>query len=138
VDDYVVKPFSMLELLGRIQAVLRRCAAPAAPGPETLSFADVTVDFARHQLLRAGARVAVPERAIEMLRVLASAGGQLVTRDRLIDEVWGPDSGVNHRTLDNLMGTLRQAIEPDPRAPVHLLTVHGRGFRFLEQPQGTA
>jgi DNA-binding response OmpR family regulator len=134
VDDYVVKPFSMLELLGRIQAVLRR-AAPAGPAPlDVLRVGAVTVDFAHHAVTRGGERLAVPERAVELLEVLVRASGAIVSRDRLIEAVWGRDAQVNARTLDNLVLALRQAIEPTPRTPVHLLTVHGRGFRFLADP----
>jgi DNA-binding response OmpR family regulator len=129
VDDYVTKPFSILELLGRVQALLRR-ARPAAPTSAPLAFGDLEVDFDRLELRRAGQRLEVPERAVEVLGVLARADGRVVSRDQLLDEVWGRDQVVNTRTIDNLVVKLRQAIEHNPDAPRHLLTVHGRGYRF--------
>lgn len=131
VDDYLTKPFSILELLGRVQAVLRR-SAPRSPDVQPpLSLGDVEVDFASLELRKAGTRQALPERAIELLAVLDRAGGRIVSRNELIDAVWGADQALNPRTVDNLVLKLRQALEPDPNAPVHLLTVHGRGYRFL-------
>ncbi|MDB5101935.1 MAG: DNA-binding response regulator [Cyanobacteria bacterium RYN_339] len=131
VDDYVTKPFSILELMGRIQAVLRR-AAPATPRAlAAMTLGVVTVDFQRLELRRAGKRVDVPTRAIEVLAALLRADGRIVSRDALLDAVWGRDQVVNPRTVDNLVVKLRQAIEVDPDRPHHLLTVHGRGYRFV-------
>jgi DNA-binding response OmpR family regulator len=131
VDDYVTKPFSILELMGRIGAVLRRTGAGRAAGPAALSLGEAEVDFERLELRRAGRPVELPQRAIAMLRVLAVADGRVVSRDQLIDEVWGRDQALNTRTIDNMVVRLRQAIEPDPEQPRHLLTVHGRGYRLV-------
>jgi DNA-binding response OmpR family regulator len=135
VDDYITKPFSILELLGRIQAVLRRAtpAAPRAMAPLTLGH--VSIDFERFELRRSGRRIDLPARALELLAVLARAGGRIVSRNDLLDEVWGIDQVVNPRTVDNLVVKLRQAIEIDPDQPHHLLTVHGRGYRLVTLEQ---
>jgi DNA-binding response OmpR family regulator len=134
VDDYVTKPFSVLELLGRVEAVLRRAAPATPPAPPALALGPVEVDFHRLQLRREGQLVDLPERAIELLRVLVEADGQIVSRDGLIDRVWGADQAIGGRRIDNLVVKLRQAIEADPGEPRHILTVHGRGYRFVLSP----
>ncbi|HEY9724603.1 MAG TPA: response regulator transcription factor [Oscillatoriaceae cyanobacterium] len=131
VDDYVTKPFSLLELLGRIQAVLRRSRPQTPEAPAALVWDDVTVDFARLELRRGDRPLELPPRALEVLRVLAGAKGAIVSRDRLLDEVWGADQEVNPRSVDNLVVKLRQAIEAEPEQPRRLLTVHGRGYRLV-------
>ncbi len=134
VDDYVTKPFSILELLGRIQAVLRRTrggsAKPPAPaGP--LRLGDVEVDFSHLEIRRRGRPMAISHRAFTLLAALAAAEGQILSRDRLIDAIWGPDQVANYRSIDNLVVKLRRAIEADPQNPRHLLTVHGTGYRLV-------
>ena len=96
----------------------------------------VEADFGaeRLELRRDGTRLDVPERAIEILRALAAAEGRILSRDALIDQVWGADQAIQGRRVDNLMVDLRQAIEPDPAAPRHLLTVHGRGYKLVVVP----
>jgi DNA-binding response OmpR family regulator len=134
VDDYVTKPFSVLELLGRVQAVLRRTRGPMAPvpaGPAALTIGLAEADFERLELRKDGLRVELPARAVELLQALAAHDGRIVGREALIDQVWGADQAIQGRRVDNLVVLLRQAIEPDPTAPVHLLTVHGRGYRLV-------
>jgi DNA-binding response OmpR family regulator len=134
VDDYVTKPFSMLELLGRVGALLRRAGAtakPVAAGPERLVLGAVDVDLRRHAATRAGAPLELPAKAFGVLAALARADGAPVSRDALLDEVWGQDHAANPRTVDNLVVRLRQAIEPDPASPAYLVTVHGKGYRLV-------
>lgn len=136
VDDYITKPFSVLELLGRVQAVLRRTRGPgpppgaAAPAPCTIGAAEA--DFERLELRKDGVRVDLPARAVELLAALVAQDGRIVSRDALIDQVWGPEHEIQGRRVDNLVVQLRQALEPDPAHPVHLLTVHGRGYRLVK------
>ena len=125
IEDYVTKPFSLLELLARIQVVLRR-AKPVAQ--TSLQFGPVQLDLERFSLT--GKDVSLPATAFDLLRVLHQRRGQAVTRDQLIDEVWGVDENVTQRTLNNLIVKIRQAIETDPDQPEHLLTVHGVGYRL--------
>lgn len=127
VDDYVTKPFSIMELLGRIQAVIRRAQPVEAPANR---FGEAEVDFKAYSLKRGGASVELPAKAIDILRVLADRKGQVVSRDALIDAVWGADEFINERTVNNLVVKLRQAIEADPASPRHLKTIHGVGYRL--------
>lgn len=138
-DDYVAKPFSPLELLGRVQAVLRRTSPPGADpapapaaddGPAELRLGAVHVDFRAYTVHRGGVPQEAPARALDVLRALARSPGAVVTRDRLIDLVWGPEEFINQRTLNNLVLRLRQLVEPEPAAPRYLKTVHGVGYRF--------
>jgi DNA-binding response OmpR family regulator len=137
VDDYVTKPFSLLELLGRIGALLRRGApagepagGPAEGPPEALRFGPVTLDLRRYQASRDGQPIELPAKAFDVLGALARRKGEVVSRDDLIDEVWGKDEFINQRTVNNLVVRLRQAIEPDAEAPRYLKTVHGVGYRL--------
>lgn len=122
VDDYVVKPFSVAELLGRIGALLRR----AAPATRVLQFGSVQVDLER---FTAGGE-ALPARACDILRVLASRRGQAVTKDQLMDEVWGTGETITLKTVHNLIVRIRQLIEKNPENPQFLKTVHGVGYRL--------
>lgn len=132
VDDYVTKPFSSLELVGRIEAVLRRCRATVAqsPLPPALDVGGCEVDFGRMEVRRDGSVVPLPPRAIEVLAALARADGRVVSRDALCNQVWGAEGG-SPRTVDNLVVKLRQALEDSPGEPRHVLTVHGQGYRLV-------
>ena len=133
-DDYVVKPFSMRELLLRISVLLRRTdgGAPGIDGtPDKARFGDVVVDFAGYSLTRAGKRVGLSRRELELLRFFLNHAGEAVDRARILDEVWGRDESPSTRTIDMHVLKLRRKIEPDPEAPTHLLTVHGVGYKFL-------
>lgn len=124
IEDYVTKPFSLLELLARIQVVLRR----ATPRTQALQFGPVLLDLERFTV--SGREVTLPAKAFDMIKVLHQRRGQAVSRDELIDGVWGVDENVTQRTLNNLIVKIRQAIEADPEQPKHLLTVHGVGYRL--------
>lgn len=124
IEDYVTKPFSLLELLARIQVVLRR----AQPVSRALQFGEVVLDLEKFSVR--GREITLPARAFDMLKLLHQRRGQAVSRDELIDGVWGVDENVTQRTLNNLIVKIRQAIEVDPEQPRHLLTVHGVGYRL--------
>jgi len=132
-DDYVVKPFSMRELLMRVRAVLQRSAG-GVPGLELSSgrarFGAVEVDFAAYTLTRAGKRHGLSRRELELLRYFLAHEGEALDRLRLLSDVWGPDESPTTRTIDTHVLKLRKKLEADPERPRHLITVHGVGYRF--------
>jgi two-component system response regulator RegX3 len=132
-DDYVTKPFSMRELVARVRANLRR-AETAVPSDdsEVLRGGPVEVDVARHEASVRGHDVALPPKEFELLETFLRRKGRLLTRDFLIDEVWGPDYFGDTKTLDVHVKRLRQKLEDDPHRPVHLLTVRGLGYKFVD------
>lgn len=129
-DDYVTKPFSLMELLARIAAVLRRAGKGASTEPEALSFGDVEVDFVRQRATKAGEPVELPTRAFRILAVFARRVGEVVSREILLEEAWGYEKAVNTRTVDNHLVKLRKLLEDEPDKPRHLVTVHGAGYRL--------
>ncbi len=128
-DDYVVKPFAMAELLARIEARLRRPAAPAAP--ERYAFGDVDVDFRKAEVRKAGAPVEITARELSLLRYFIVHREATVSRDELLDRVWGYQATPSTRTVDVHVAALRRKIEDDPPQPRWLLTVHGLGYKFV-------
>lgn len=129
-DDYVAKPFSIRELLARIRALLRR-AQPAKTLPDQLRFDDVAVDFVSYEASKAGQPVEMTRKEFSVLRLLASRPGEVVTRDELLNEVWGYENYPTTRTVDNHIATLRAKLEGDAANPRHLRTVHGVGYKFV-------
>ena len=126
-DDYVTKPFSPRELRARIRALLRR----AAPEEETVRrFGDCEVDFSRAELRRAGASVDLTAIELKMVQMLLRAEGRVVTREQIINEVWGHDVFVTDRVVDTHVVKLRRKIEADPSQPKHIVSVRGIGYRF--------
>lgn len=128
-DDYLVKPFSTRELLARVRALLRR-SERAAAAVEQVAFGAVRVDFLKQICERDGQRVALTARELAMLKLLAEARGEPVTRDRFLEVVWGYHAFPSTRTVDNQILSLRAKLEADPARPVHLQTVHGVGYRL--------
>jgi DNA-binding response OmpR family regulator len=128
-DDYVTKPFSPRELLARVRAVLRRSQQVALE--EKYSFDDVSVDFSRMELRRAGTEVALTPQEFKILKYFAQNSERVVPRDQLLNEVWGYSCYPSTRTVDNHILKLRQKLEKDPANPVHFLTVHGVGYKFV-------
>jgi DNA-binding response OmpR family regulator len=131
-DDYVTKPFSLRELTARVHALLRRIdqAAAADVVEGTVDLGQVQVDLAGHRLLRGGEVVPLKPRAFELLSFFLRNPGQVFTRDRLLERVWGYDYGGETRTVDVHVHWLRQRIEEDPARPVMLQTVRGVGYVF--------
>ena len=128
-DDYVTKPFSVRELLARIRVRLRRHVAGADVAK--LRFSDVEVDFDKHEATRGGRRVDLTGKEFEVLRFLSDHRGEIVTRDRLLDEVWGYESYPTTRTVDNHILRLRQKLEVDASNPRHIVSVYGEGYKFV-------
>jgi len=132
-DDYVTKPFSMRELVSRIRALLRRAGMSAQPEPvEVLRGGSVELDVGRHEAQVGGEPMALPPKEFELLEAFLRRKGRLLTREFLIEEVWGSDYYGDTRTLDVHVKRLRQKIEQDPHEPAHLLTVRGLGYRFVD------
>jgi two-component system, OmpR family, response regulator RegX3 len=132
-DDYVTKPFSMRELMSRVRANLRRAEMPLVQGEreEMLEGGPVQIDVPRHEVRVRGEQVAFPPKEFELLELFLRRKGRLLTRDHLIDEVWGSDYFGDTKTLDVHVKRIRKKIEEDPHRPVHLLTVRGLGYKFV-------
>jgi two-component system response regulator RegX3 len=133
-DDYVTKPFSMRELVSRIRANLRRSkmSSSTQDRQEILEGGPVRLDVGKHEVTVRGTEVPLPPKEFELLEAFLSRKGRLLTRDFLIDEVWGSDYFGDTKTLDVHVKRLRQKIERDPHQPDHLLTVRGLGYKFVE------
>jgi two-component system response regulator RegX3 len=133
-DDYVTKPFSMRELVSRVRANLRRTRPHAVPTPadEILEGGPVRMDVARHEVAVRDDSVSLPPKEFELLEAFLRRKGRLLTRDFLIEEVWGPDYFGDTRTLDVHVKRLRRKLEDDPHEPEHLLTVRGLGYKFVD------
>ena len=133
-DDYVTKPFSMRELVSRVRANLRRTRPHAVPSPadEVLEGGPVRMDVARHEVAVREDAVSLPPKEFELLEAFLRRKGRLLTRDFLIEEVWGPDYFGDTRTLDVHVKRLRRKLEDDPHRPDHLLTVRGLGYKFVD------
>ena len=127
-DDYLAKPFSLRELLARVRAVLRR------PGPrqkgEELAFGDVRVRSRGRQVFKAGREVTLTRKEFDLLLYLLAHRGEVITRERLLDEVWGYERFPTTRTVDTHVLRLRRKFEADPEWPQWIVTVHGQGYRF--------
>ena len=129
-DDYVTKPFSVRELMARVRALLRRAHPPRAL-PDELRFDDVEVDFRRYEARKGEKALEMTRKEFGVLRLLAARAGEVVSRDDLLNEVWGYENYPTTRTVDNHIALLRSKLEPDPSQPRHLLTVHGVGYKFV-------
>ena len=126
-DDYVTKPFSPLELRARIKAVLRR--APGEPR-EWFSFGGIEIDLASCQALRNGATVDLTATEFKLLSAFIRNRGRVLSREKLLDQVWGKDTAITDRVVDNHIMNLRRKIEPNPEEPRYLTSVRGLGYRF--------
>jgi two-component system response regulator RegX3 len=138
-DDYVSKPYRLRELVARMRAVLRRKGAEAPPlsGPddEVVEVGDVAVDHSRHEVTIRGESVRLPLKEFELLALLLENAGRVLTRDRLIDRVWGSDYVGDTKTLDVHIKRLRAKVEDDPARPSRIVTIRGLGYKY-EVPRG--
>jgi two-component system response regulator RegX3 len=137
-DDYVTKPYRMRELVARIRAVLRRAPVDAfsAPTGEAIVVGDVAIDPERHEVVIRGELVSLPLKEFELLEELLESAGRLVTREALIDRVWGLDYVGDTKTLDVHVKRLRGKVEVDPANPTRIITIRGLGYKY-EVPKAT-
>ncbi len=129
-DDYVTKPFSLMELLARVASVLRRAKGGEAAEPIRLAFGGIEIDLVGQVAMRGGTRIDLPSRAFAILKVFARRPGEVVSRDVLLDEAWGYEDYPNTRTVDNHLVKLRRALEAEPDKPRWLVTIHGAGYKL--------
>lgn len=132
-DDYVSKPFRLRELVARVRAALRRGPLTESVDEErkdTVTVGDVVVDVSRHEVLVRGDLVALPLKEFELLELLLLNAGRVLTRDVLIDRIWGPNYFGDTKTLDVHIKRLRAKVEDDPSVPVRIVTVRGVGYRY--------
>ena len=130
-DDYLTKPFETIELMARLEALLRRRRSAPLPGGDTYRFGDIVVDFRRAEVARGGQTVELSAREFKLLRHFIEHRGATLSRDALLSDVWGYDEMPLTRTVDVHVAGLRQKLEANPRSPEHILTVHGLGYKFV-------
>jgi len=128
-DDYVTKPFSPRELTARVQAAIRRQRKP--PAQKVYRFGDCEVDFSKMTIRRSGNPVVITAHEFKLLRFFTENAERVLSRDVLLNEVWGYNFYPTTRTVDNQILKLRQKLEPDPTNPKHLLTIYGAGYKFV-------
>jgi DNA-binding response OmpR family regulator len=128
-DDYVTKPFSVNELIARMRAIFRRVARPSA-SPELVDIGEAKVSFSTHTLKVGNVEHALSFYEVELLRLLVERIGQPVSRDEILQKIWGLDAAPTNRTVDNFIVKLRKKIEVYPDKPAHILTVYGYGYKL--------
>jgi DNA-binding response OmpR family regulator len=128
-DDYVTKPFSPRELLARVRAALRHTARP--PDVQVVSFDGISVDFKKMEVKRDDRPVVLTAQEFKTFQFLVQNADRVISRDELLNEVWGYQNYPSTRTVDNHILKLRQKLEKDPSSPVHFRTVHGMGYKFV-------
>ena len=130
-DDYITKPFGFMELLARAEAVLRRCATPGqAAAPDCYRFGDVILDFKRHEAKKEGSPIELSPREFQLMAFFIRHRGEIVTREKLLDEVWDYNAIPFTRTVDMHLAKLRKKVEDNPSDPKHIVTVHRLGYKF--------
>lgn len=135
-DDYIVKPFSVKELCARVKAVLRRTQRQEFAEERVLESGGLTVDISRHMVKKGGNRVELTAKEFDLLAMLMKNSGKVLTRDTLLDKVWGVEYFGDTRTVDVHVRYLRQKIEDNPESPSYIQTVRGVGYRFAETIDG--
>ncbi len=130
-DDYLTKPFEMIELLARIEALLRRVPAVPMFSPDIYQFGSIRVDFRRAEVYREGHPLELSAREFKLLRCFIEHRNMILSRDELLNEAWGYEAMPYTRTVDVHVAWLRQKLEPNPRHPQFILTVHGLGYKFV-------
>lgn len=130
-EDYVTKPFSLAELLARIRTILRRAEASSEKAAAPWRIGDAKIDPRSRECTRGGERVELTSTEFDVLELLYGANERVLSRDRILNEVWGPNHHGTERTVDNFIAQLRSKLEADRSKPAHLLTVRGVGYRLV-------
>jgi DNA-binding response OmpR family regulator len=131
-DDYVTKPFSLGEIIARVKARLRRSEVDSEQRDESITIGEITIDRSRQRLVVRGETVALAPKEFRLLHVLMENRGRIVTRQMLLEKVWGYDFEGEHQTISVHVRWLREKIEVDPNNPRHIITVRSRGYMFRE------
>lgn len=132
-DDYLTKPFSVRELAARVKALLRRTSAASSEETEILRHGDIELDTARHEVFKKGKLLEMPLKEFELLKLLMQNKGRVLTRELLLDKIWGYDYFGETRTVDVHIRYLRQKIEDDDNKPAYIETIRGIGYRFSDR-----
>jgi len=132
-DDYLTKPFEVMELLARIEALLRRSPNTNRNSPDAFHFGDVSIDFKRAEVRRNNQPIELSAIEFKLLHFLIENRGAVHSRDKLLDEVWGYDAMPTTRTVDVHVAWLRQKLEPNPKHPQFIQTIHGFGYKFKDE-----
>ncbi len=131
-DDYVTKPFSLRELMARVRAVLRRTGERAEDLDSSI-FGRIELDFRRYEAKKKGKKLDLTPLQFHMLKLLIRNKGEVLSRDELLDEIWGRDNvWISHRTIDSHIANIRKKIEDDPANPKHILSIRGVGYKFVD------
>ncbi|MGD8317145.1 MAG: response regulator transcription factor [Myxococcales bacterium] len=130
-DDYVTKPFSIGELVARIRALFRRAGRTVRPSSAEIQIGDLNIETVAQTLTRGTEKTQLSFYEVELLKFLWERRGEPVSRDEILEKIWGLEAGPNNRTVDNFIVKLRRKIEPKPDRPVHILTVYGVGYKLV-------
>jgi len=130
-DDYVTKPFSPRELMARVQAAIRRTQKPSGTVTNRIAFGNIAADFSTMEFAKGGVPVILTANEIKLLKYFIEHADRVITREELLNDVWGYTSYPTTRTVDNQVMKLRQKLETDPARPVHFRTLHGIGYKFV-------
>ncbi len=132
-DDYLTKPFEVMELLSRVEALLRRSPLAMNNSPDAFHFGDVQIDFRRAEVMKNNQPLELSAIEFKLLQFLIENRGAVHSRDKLLDEVWGYDAMPSTRTVDVHIAWLRQKLEPNPKHPQFIQTIHGFGYKFKDE-----
>jgi len=130
-DDYVTKPFSIMELKMRVKALLRR-SDPPRKELDVFEFSDITIDFKKHEVFKDNKPLSISAKELQIMKYLIEREGEVVSRDKMLDDVWGYDNFPTTRTVDNYILSIRKKIEDDSAEPKHLITIHTVGYKFVK------
>lgn len=133
-DDYLTKPFSPRELVARVKAILRRGRSPVAAGDEVLTFPHIRIDGQRHKVWRDDQEIELTALEFKLLKTLATYAGMVLSREQLLERVWGYDFYGDERVVDVHIGHVRQKLESDPADPRYVITIRGVGYKFEDKP----